>query len=144
MFKKNKTEEQNKTIEIEAGMEGNIKFSTPVNLKINSRFKGTLETKGTLIIGDKADIKAKYIKGEDIAIFGRVEGDVICSGRLTLSPPAKVIGNVQAPFLIIAEGALLKGNCEMPIKPEKDTAQGNVEPRRKAGKKKTKKEIERR
>ena len=119
MFKKNKPKDHSKVIEIESGMEGNLTFSSPVNLKINSRFEGTLDTKGTLIIGEKADIKVKHIKGEDITIAGKVEGDIICSERLALHAPAKVVGNVKAPLLIVNEGAMLKGSCEMPIKAER-------------------------
>lgn len=119
MFRKNIPKEQGKIIDIESAMEGDFKFSTPVNLKINCKFEGTLETKGTLIIGEKADIKAKIIKGETITIFGKIEGDIVSSKRLELSPPAKVIGNVKAPILVINEGAMLKGKCQMPIEDEK-------------------------
>lgn len=120
MFKKgNKPKTEGKVIDIEAGVEGNLKFSTPVNLRISGKFDGELETKGTLTIGEKADVKAKIIKGEDITIAGKVRGDIVSSRRLELSSPAKVIGNVKAPILVIAEGAMLKGKCQMPIEEEK-------------------------
>ena len=119
MFKKKdglKTE--GNFIDIEAGMEGNIKFSTPVNLKINGKFEGALETKGVLIIGEKADIKAKIIKGESIQVAGKVKGDIVSSKRLELSPSASVTGNIKAAVLVISEGALLKGHCQVPIEDE--------------------------
>lgn len=132
MFRKNKPKPQGKIIDIESGMEGDLKFSTPVNLKINSRFEGTLETKGTLTIGEKADIKTKAIKGEDITISGKVEGNIVSSKRLVLIPPAKVIGNVKTPILVVNEGAVLKGNCQMPIEAEKSTdREGNKKKRKK-------------
>jgi len=120
MFKKdNKTGYPEKVIDIEAGMEGSLKFSGPVNLRINGKFEGELEAKGVLIIGEKADIKAKIIKGENITITGKVKGDVESSGRLELSPSAKVTGNIKATILVINEGAMLKGNCEVPFEAEK-------------------------
>ena len=122
MFKKKKPKKEGKIINIESGMEGDLKFSTPVNLRINSRFEGTLETKGTLVIGEKADIKTKSIKGEDIAVSGKVEGDILSSERLELFASAKVIGNIKAPILVISEGAILKGNCQVPIEDEKSHA----------------------
>jgi len=122
MFKKGKSKLQGKVIDIDSGMEGNLKFSTPVNLKINSRFEGTLETKGTLIIGEKADIEAKIVKGEDITIFGKVKGDIVSSKRLELTTSAEVIGNIETPRLIVKEGAILKGNCYVSTKAEKDEA----------------------
>jgi cytoskeletal protein CcmA (bactofilin family) len=112
-------ETEEKTIDIEAGMEGNIKFSSPVNLKISGRFEGELDTKGVLIIGEKADVHATVIKGENITIAGKVRGDIVSSKRLELSSSAKVIGNIKTPLLIVNQGALLKGDCQMPVEEEK-------------------------
>jgi len=123
MFKRNKSKEQDKVIkkviEIESEMTGDLKFSTPVNLKINSKFKGTLETKGTLIIGEKAEVNAKTIQGEDINIFGKVTGDVISSTRLKLAASARVTGKIKTPVLIVDEGALVEGICQVPSIDEK-------------------------
>ena len=116
MFKKNDLPQtEDKTINIEAGMQGNLKFTGPVNLRLNGDFEGDLEAKGVLIIGEKANVKAKTVKGDSITISGRVEGDIICSKRLELSASARVTGNIEAPLLVIAEGALLKGDCQMPV-----------------------------
>ncbi len=115
MFKKNDLPETaDKAINIEAGMQGNLKFTGPVNLRLNGDFEGDLEARGILIIGEKANVKAKTVKGDSITISGRVEGDIICSKRLELSVSARVIGNVETPILVMAEGALLKGDCQMP------------------------------
>ena len=117
MLGKRKSEE--KIINIEATMKGNLVFNDPVNLKISGKFEGELETKGTLIIGEQAEVKTKVIKGENIKILGKVKGDVICSNRLELFPPGLVIGNIQAPILIIKEGASLKGYWDIPAIEEK-------------------------
>ncbi|MBL7072129.1 MAG: polymer-forming cytoskeletal protein [Candidatus Omnitrophica bacterium] len=120
MFKKtDRSKTGAKVIDIEAGMEGNIKFSTPVNLRISGNFEGELDTRGNLIIGKKANVKAKIINGENITIAGKVRGDIVSTYRLELSPSAKVIGNIKAPVLVISEGAMLKGKCQMPIDEEK-------------------------
>ena len=119
MFKKNDKPKTDELINIEAGMEGSLKFNSPINLKISGKFEGELETKGVLIIGEKADVKAKTIKGDSITIAGRVKGDIICSKRLELSASARVIGSIEAPVLVIQEGAMLKGNCQMPVEEER-------------------------
>lgn len=118
MFKKNERSiliPDDKIIDIETGVEGNVKFSGPINLRLNGKFDGELETKGILIIGEKADVKAKIIKGDIITVAGRVKGDIISSKRLELSATAKVVGNVEAPILVVQEGAMLKGDCSMPV-----------------------------
>ena len=119
MLRSSKREE--KIINIEATMKGNLVFNDPVNLKISGKFEGELETKGTLIIGEQAEVKTKIIKGEDIKILGKVNGDIISSSRLELSPPGLVIGNIQAPILIIKEGAGLKGHCDISAAEKKES-----------------------
>lgn len=114
----NKNIDKQKVINIDADMEGTLKFSNPVTLKINGKFSGDLEAIGTLVIGEKAEVKAKTIKGESINIFGKVKGDIICSKRLELSPPAEVVGDIKAAQLIVKEGVMLKGNCYVPLEEE--------------------------
>jgi cytoskeletal protein CcmA (bactofilin family) len=112
-------ETEEKTIDIEAGMEGNIKFSSPINLRISGKFEGELDTRGVLIIGERADVRVTVIKGENITIAGKVRGDIMSSKRLELSSSARVIGNIKTPLLIVNQGALLKGDCQMPVEEEK-------------------------
>ncbi len=120
MFKKNdKPTAEGEIINIDAGIEGNVKFSGPVNLRLNGKFEGELETKGMLIIGEKADVKAKTLKGDTIIIAGRVKGDIISSKRLELTATARVMGNIETPLLLIHEGAMLKGDCRMPVEEER-------------------------
>lgn len=117
--KRDESKTAQKVIDIEAGMEGNLKFSTPINLRISGKFEGELETKGNLSIGENADVKAKVIKGENITIAGEVKGNIVSSERLELSATAKVTGDIKAPILIVNEGAVLKGNCQVPFEAEK-------------------------
>jgi len=121
LFKKRNTPTSTeKIIDIEAGMEGNVKFSSPVNLRISGKFEGELEMQGQLSIGENADVKAKIIKGEDIHILGKVKGDIICTKRLEISPSGSVTGNIKTPLLIIKEGATLEGNCQVPAEEGKN------------------------
>lgn len=117
---------QEKVIDIEARMEGNLKFNTPTNLRINGKFEGELETKGTLTIGEKADVKARVIKGENIIIAGKVSGNIISEKRLELSASAKVIGDIKTPILIINEGAMLKGHCQIPFEERKNKSKESL------------------
>ncbi len=119
MFKKvdvPNTEE--KVIDIETGIQGSIKFDGPIKLRISGNFEGELETKGTLIIGENANVKASIIRGENIKIEGRVRGDIVC-GRLELASSAKVVGSIEVSALVVSEGAILKGKCQMPFGDEK-------------------------
>jgi cytoskeletal protein CcmA (bactofilin family) len=74
--KQRRPEAEEKILDVNASMQGNMIFKDPVNLKINGTFEGTLTTKGNLTIGESAEVKADII-GENIVIAGKVTGDII-------------------------------------------------------------------
>ena len=111
--KKNIPEEtEDKAIEISAQMQGSLSFNDPVNLKINGNFKGSLETKGTLTIGESGHVEAN-ITGDNIVLGGKVTGDIYASKMLVLMPTAVLQGNITTPKLNIVEGAIFQGKCQM-------------------------------
>ncbi len=108
-FKK-KLEE--KILDVDASMQGTLSFKDAVNLRINGKFEGTLETKGNLTIGPTAVVTAD-INGDNIIIGGRVRGRITARERLTILPTAMVEGDIFPAKLNIAEGAILEGRCCM-------------------------------
>lgn len=109
-FSKRKIEE--KILDVDASMQGTLSFKDPVNLRINGRFEGNLNTKGNLTIGQTATVFADII-GDNIIIGGRVRGTVTAKERLTLLPTAMVEGDIYPVKLNVAEGAILEGGCSM-------------------------------
>lgn len=112
MLGKGKKQAEEKVLDVNASMQGTLSFKDPVNLQINGRFEGTLDTKGALTIGEKAFVNAN-IKGDEITIAGRVSGEIVAKKALRLISPARVDGNIKTPLLQVAEGAILNGNCQM-------------------------------
>jgi len=108
------TEEEpvEKFLDVNAAMQGTLSFKDPVNLRINGRFEGSLDTKGVLIIGGDATVSAN-INGESITITGQVTGDIVATKELKLDSTGRLFGNVKAPVLSVAAGAILNGNCQM-------------------------------
>ncbi len=107
-----KKKPEEKVLDVDAAMQGTLSFKDPVNLRINGKFEGNLETKGNLTVGQAAIILAD-IAGDNIVIGGRIKGKVIARERLTLLPSAIVEGNIYPAKLNIAEGAILEGTCCM-------------------------------
>ena len=103
---------EEKIIEINAQMDGVLTFGDPVNLKITGRFSGKLDTKGTLTIGQTANVEAN-IQGDNIIIAGRVKGNVIAKKMLVLMPSAIVAADISTPKLNIVDGAIFQGRCQM-------------------------------
>ena len=105
-------EQEEKSIEINAQMQGTLTFSDPVNLKINGRFNGQLESRGTLSIGQTASVDAN-INGDNIVIAGKVRGNIVAKKMLVLMPSAILSGDISTPKLSIVEGAIFQGRCQM-------------------------------
>ena len=112
MVFREKKETESKAVEIAANMHGSLSFKDPVNLRINGRFEGTLDTRGTLTIGEEAIVDA-HITGENIVIAGKMKGDISAKRMLVLMPTAILYGNISTPKLNVVEGAVFQGKCQM-------------------------------
>ncbi|MDD3088519.1 MAG: polymer-forming cytoskeletal protein [Candidatus Omnitrophica bacterium] len=107
-----KAQEEERVLEVSAGMQGTLRFEDPVNLKINGKFDGMLEAKGTLVIGGNAVVNANII-GETVTISGQVNGNIKASSFLRLEQTAKVTGDIETIKISVAEGAILTGQLRM-------------------------------
>ncbi len=110
--KEHKEAVEDKVIEINAQMSGTLTFTDPVNLKIFGRYTGKLDTRGTMTIGQSAQVEANII-GENVIISGKVDGNVIAKKMLVLMPTAILHGDISTPKLNIVEGAVFQGRCHM-------------------------------
>ena len=105
-------EDTQKVLNMDASMEGSLVFKDPVNLQINGDFKGKLDAKGSLTIGEHANVQADII-GEIVVVAGRVTGQITATKELRLVPPAVVEGDIQTPRLGVTPGAVLEGKSKM-------------------------------
>lgn len=80
--------------------------------KIDGAVEGEVLCHGILTIGEEAEVRAK-ISAEVVIIRGKVEGDVAAKEKVELGSPARLIGNIDAPRLVIAEGVVFDGYCSM-------------------------------
>jgi cytoskeletal protein CcmA (bactofilin family) len=87
---------------------------TAVNsgVRIDGQLEGNLISTGDVIVGDSGTLNAQ-LKARNAVISGLVNGDMDVEDKLELMPTAKVYGDIKAGMLIIGEGAVFKGACEM-------------------------------
>jgi cytoskeletal protein CcmA (bactofilin family) len=78
------------------------------SVRIDGILEGEIDSKGTLIVGDKSVIQAD-IKVDSITIGGKIRGNITARSRLVMLPTADVNGKIQAPVLKIEEGAKFQG-----------------------------------
>lgn len=112
VFKDKHRQGEEKILDVDAAMSGSLTFRDPVNLRINGKFEGTLETKGSLVIGPNAIVNA-HIIGDEIIVAGRLKGDILAKQKLILLPSAIVEIKARIARLIVNEGAVFEGTCHM-------------------------------
>jgi excisionase family DNA binding protein len=101
-----------KILDVDASMQGTLAFKDPVNLRINGNFDGKLDTKGSLIIGENASVRAEII-GEEIIVAGKVTGNITAQKQLKVLSNAHIVGDITTPLLSVESGAVVHGKCCM-------------------------------
>jgi cytoskeletal protein CcmA (bactofilin family) len=91
-------------------VEGKLSFEGSV--RIDGQVEGDISAQDTVIIGKNAEVTAQIHAGT-VVVEGRVNGDITARQRVELRSPAKLVGNLSTPSLIIHEGALFEGSCTM-------------------------------
>jgi len=112
MRRRRQEEPTEKILDVDASMQGTLTFKDPVNLRINGKFDGKLQTKGNLTISEHAIVNADIV-GESITIAGHVNGNIKAAKGIRIISPACVVGDIKTPTLSVSEGAILEGRCNM-------------------------------
>lgn len=95
----------------DAVFDGTIDFKGTVRL--DGKVKGKIVSDdGTVIIGDKASVEAE-IDVETVIIKGNVNGRIQAKDRIEAYPPARIVGELQAPIISIDSGVVFNGSCSM-------------------------------
>jgi cytoskeletal protein CcmA (bactofilin family) len=95
---------------------GQLVFQGPA--RIDGVVEGDVQCHGQLTIGEGAEVRAK-VSGQIVVVRGKVEGKVTANEKVELLAPARLIGNVTAPRLAIAEGVVFDGDCSMGLAKQK-------------------------
>ena len=84
---------------------------------VEGRVEGRVSLKGHhLTIGPNGDVQGE-VTANQITVVGRVSGNVIASERLEVKDSGRIDGDLYAPRLLVAEGAVINGKIEMKEKP---------------------------
>lgn len=89
---------------------GKLVFEGPV--RIEGQVEGEITAQDALTIGESAVVNATIV-GNTVVIQGRVTGDVTAKKRLEIRAPGKLYGNISSPSLVIQEGVVFEGQCNM-------------------------------
>lgn len=90
---------------------GEVKGSE--DLVIDGRVEGTVSlSESRLTIGPNANVAAD-LSAKDILILGRVEGQVVASGRVELRAGCTVEGDIRALRLAVEDNAVFRGKVDL-------------------------------
>jgi cytoskeletal protein CcmA (bactofilin family) len=102
----------NTTIGSSIVVDGEISGEEP--LTILGTVKGKIAVAQNLMVEHGATVEAN-VEATALTISGRVTGNVMARERVELRADAKMVGDVKAPRIIIADGASFKGNVDMDV-----------------------------
>lgn len=86
---------------------GNVRGAGSV--EIRGRVEGDVEVDGDVAVGEDGAVGGN-ISGAQILIAGQVQGDLTGSEAVLLERGARVVGDLVAPRIGIADGALVRGS----------------------------------
>jgi len=89
---------------------GELRFRN--TFRVDGRLRGRIVSDNTLVVGESARIEADIDCGV-VSIRGSVVGRVQGRQRIELLAGARVQGTLVAPKLVIEDGAVFEGDCEM-------------------------------
>jgi cytoskeletal protein CcmA (bactofilin family) len=105
-------------------IEGAVVFSGTVLL--NGRIRGEVTSNDVLVVGERAVVNAS-IRASLVEISGEVVGNITATERIELHANCRVFGDIEAPIVIIDEGAMLEGQCRMTkARPKEITASATM------------------
>lgn len=94
---------------------GELRFRN--TFRVDGRLRGRIVSDNTLVVGESAKVEAEIDCGV-VSIRGRVVGRVQGRQRIELLAGAHVKGTLVAPKLVIEDGAVFEGDCEMAPAPK--------------------------
>jgi len=113
-FKKvNKSRKESKMTNLtsDTNVKGTIKFAEA--MRIDGKFEGELITdNGELTVGKTGNVKAD-VNVRSAVIEGRMGGNIKASDKVELKQKAHLIGDLQAKTLVIEEGVVFIGQCNV-------------------------------
>ncbi len=82
------------------------------DLVVQGTVKGKIMLKESLLVESSGTVEAD-IQTQNVEISGAVTGDIQASSKVEIKSDGRVVGNIKAPRILIADGAKFKGNVDM-------------------------------
>jgi cytoskeletal protein CcmA (bactofilin family) len=87
-------------------------LETRGSIHIHGRLEGSVTAAKDIYVAETADVEATLMASA-VIVAGKVTGEVRCTTRFEMLPSGRVDGNIQAPSLVVHEGASITGQFRM-------------------------------
>ena len=91
-------------------MEGRLTFVG--TLIVNGKFNGELISSNTLIVGESGELEAD-VRAGTVILAGQISGHITARERVELRKSARIFGDIVSPILVLEEGVIFDGRCNM-------------------------------
>jgi cytoskeletal protein CcmA (bactofilin family) len=118
------SEEIGNILEASSVVRGELKSDR--GFRIDGKIEGLVESTAAIIIGESGVVSGD-VRGSDVIVVGRVEGNICASGHLDIRATGKVIGDVTAASFRIETGGTFLGTSRMGGQFEKEENVAAVE-----------------
>lgn len=81
------------------------------SVRIDGKIEGGISAEG-IILGEHGEIQGD-VSARTVIVGGKVTGNIHATESLELLTKSQVFGDLHAPQLLIAEGAIFEGSCLM-------------------------------
>lgn len=82
------------------------------SISIEGTVRGKIVCEGSVLVGPKGRVDAD-IYAETVLLGGEVNGNIVSKSKLEITTNGRLRGDIKTGSLIIAEGVLFEGKCQM-------------------------------
>jgi cytoskeletal protein CcmA (bactofilin family) len=82
------------------------------DIVVEGTIEGQIRISRDLRVGANGVVKAT-IEAQSITVSGEVHGDCTAATKVEIQSTGRLVGNIRAPRIMIAEGAVFRGNSDM-------------------------------
>lgn len=97
-----------------AGLVIEGEFTSEEPVLVEGTVRGTLTTSEAVTVGAEGVVEADC-RALSVSVAGQLTGNVSATSRVDIEPGGRLVGDVKAKRLTIADGASFRGNVDMDV-----------------------------
>jgi cytoskeletal protein CcmA (bactofilin family) len=86
------------------------------DLIIEGRVDGTIALKNNHLTLEGSAVITAHVDVQNITVKGQMTGNTTATDKVEITSAAKVVGDIKAPRVVMADGAKFRGAVEMDVK----------------------------